>query len=63
MSWMDEAPKIPVYVSTTQVARKEYLCNLCKKHIHPGQKYTRTFWMEDGLPQVQRVHEPIECRR
>lgn len=62
MSWMDDAPKVPVYVKTTQKAAKDYPpCPYCKQPILKGQTYERTFMIEDGQPQVSRTHLISEC--
>lgn len=52
----DDEPNISFYRTYTPRAKKEHVCDLCKKPILVGVVYSRHVWLEDGKIQQSKRH-------
>lgn len=55
-SWFDDAPETAFYRNTQRRARKPHVCSLCKKTIAPGEVYTYSVSLVDGVLEVSKYH-------
>ena len=42
--------------TTTQAARKQYVCDWCNEGIVPGEQYARWCWFDDGHAETVKMH-------
>ncbi|MGD9728968.1 MAG: hypothetical protein AB7L09_21480 [Nitrospira sp.] len=60
--WEDGAPEVRATTVRVHTAvRKQHKCNLCTHQILIGQKYSRTFSVVDGQPEIRREHVEPRC--
>jgi hypothetical protein len=50
-----------VHVETTPRARKTYVCRACHEPIKPGQRYHRSFFVWEGIPDTTRRCERCQA--
>ncbi|NLS27967.1 hypothetical protein S2M10_29690 [Sphingomonas sp. S2M10] len=52
-----DAPDIRVLWNRASTARKYYHCDLCGGEITPGERYSSTGLIEDGVFRHERMHD------